>query len=398
MYYCDIAIVGGGASALAAAIEGARCGASVYILERLDRVGKKILVSGNGRCNLGNDNASAGSYIGCTRLADAVLSAFGDTRDFFFSLGLHIRADSEGRLYPASNSASSVLDALRLECSRLGVVELCQFKVERISQGSGFMLFSEDGRRVQARRVIFAFGGKAAPKLGTDGCGFSLLGSFGIEYSPLFPALSPLGCKAPELRSLKGLRAACRVTALRAGRAVAESSGEIQFGDGALSGICIFDLAAHAPDTVSINLLPELTPDAAEALFSHILRVRAGAPLEDAFTGVFNRRLAQCLLRRAGYSRLSDPAADGGETLARSLAEISLNFVFSVAPSSWDRAQVSRGGVRESELTHDLELKKLPKAYVCGEAVDILGPCGGYNLHWAWSSGRCAGHNAAKTL
>ena len=398
MYYCDIAIVGGGASALAAAIEGARGGASIYILERLERVGKKILVSGNGRCNLGNDNAFAGSYTGCARLADTVLSAFGDTRDLFFSLGLYIRADSEGRLYPASNSASSVLDALRLECSRLGVVEMCSFKVEHIRQSGGFVLFSEDGRRVQAKRVIFAFGGKAAPRLGTDGCGFSLLSSFGIEYSPLSPALSPLACKAPELRSLKGIRAVCRVTALRAGRAVAESSGEIQFGDGALSGICIFDLAAHAPDSVSINLLPELTLDEAEALFAHTVRVRGSAPLEDSFTGVFNKRLAQCLLRRAGYSRLSAPALNGGEALARSLAETSQNFIFSVSPSSWDKAQVSHGGVYEDELTASLELKKLAGAYVCGEAVDILGPCGGYNLHWAWSSGRCAGYYAAKTL
>lgn len=398
MYYCDIAVIGGGASALAAAIESARGGAFVYILERLGRVGKKLLVTGNGRCNLTNTEASADSYMGDANLIGPILERFGDSVDFFDSMGLYTRADSAGRIYPMSNAASSVLDALRLECSRLGVAELCDFEAVSLDIGDAFVVTSADGRKVRAGKVIFACGGKAAPKLGTDGSAFEMLKQKGISVTSLAPALSPLRCSAPELKALKGLRVSAAVRAGRGNSLVAETEGEVQFGDSVLSGICVFDTAAFSPDELALDLLPEYSVAEVSDILSSIAVCRAEAAAEDAFTGLFNKRIAQCLLRRVTKRQLNTPCGALSQDELNALASVAKDWRFPVGSGDWEKAQVTRGGVPAHELGGTLELKKLPGVYVCGEAVDVLGPCGGYNLHWAWASGRQAGHSALETL
>ncbi|MDD6189111.1 MAG: aminoacetone oxidase family FAD-binding enzyme [Clostridiales bacterium] len=398
MYYCDVAVIGGGASALAAAVECARGGAFVYILERLNRVGKKLLVTGNGRCNLSNDKATPESYIGETALISPVLAEFGNVKSFFASMGLYTRTDNEGRVYPMSNAASAVLDALRLECARLGAAELCDFDAVGINKGEAFVITAADGRKVQAKQIIFAAGGKAAPKLGTDGSAFRLLNPYGISITPLVPALSPLKCSASELRALKGLRAAAAVRAYRGGKLLAEIRGEVQFADNALSGICVFDTAAYSPDELSLDLMPEHSTDEVFDILNNIAACRSNASTEDAFTGLFHKRVAQCLIRMVSKMPLTAPCGDLSPEMLRELAATIKDWRFSVGDGDWEKAQVTRGGIAASELSHKLELKKLPGAYACGEAVDVLGPCGGYNLHWAWASGRMAGSSALNGL
>ena len=398
MYYCDIAITGGGASALAAAVEAARGGAYVCVLERLGRVGKKLLMTGNGRCNLSNERASAESYMGDAALIAPVLDGFGDIREFFTSMGLYTRSDSEGRVYPMSNAAPAVLDALRLECARLGVTELCDFEAVSIDRDKTFTITAADGRRLQARKLIFAFGGRAAPRLGTDGSAFKLLKPFGVGTAPLSPALSPLKCSASELRSLKGLRASAAVRAYRGAKLLAESRGEVQFGEGVLSGICVFDLAAHSPDELSLDLMPEYSENELLDILKNIADCRADAPIEDGFTGLFQKRIAQCLIRRVSQIPLAAPCSELFPDTLQSLAAVIKAWRFPVGGGDWEKAQTTRGGVIAEELTPGLELKKLPGAYACGEAVDVLGPCGGYNLHWAWASGRQAGYSALHAL
>ena len=398
MYYCDIAIIGGGASALAAAIEAARGGAFVYILEKLPRVGKKILVTGNGRCNLSNLAANANSFAGDIRVIAPALDRFGNIVDFFESMGLYTRADNEGRLYPMSNAATAVLDALRLECSRLGATELCDFEAVNIEKDEFFRVTAADGRKVQAKKLIFACGGKAAPKQGTDGSAFKLLKPFGIKITALSPALSPLACSANELRSLKGLRAQAAVSAYKDGRVIAQSRGEVQFGDGALSGICVFDLAAHTPDELSLDLMPEYSEDEVFKILTDIISCREFASAEDAFTGLFNKRIAQCLLRRVSKIPFNAPCGEIYPDVLRALAAVIKDWRFPVGSGDWDKAQVTRGGINSSELSDELELHKLSGAYACGEALDVHGPCGGFNLHWAWASGRQAGRSALNGL
>ena len=398
MYYCDIAIIGGGASALAAAIEAARGGAFVYILEKLPRVGKKILVTGNGRCNLSNLAADINSFAGDKRIISPALERFGGVIDFFESMGLYTRADSEGRLYPMSNAATAVLDALRLESSRLGVAELCDFEAVSIEKDDLFRITAADGRKVQAKKIILAFGGKAAPKQGTDGSAFRLLKPFGIRITSLSPALSPLTCSVNELRSLKGLRAQAAVSAYRDGNMVAQSRGEVQFGDGALSGICVFDLAAYAPDELSLDLMPEYTEDDIFRMLTDIIARREYASVEDAFTGLFNKRIAQCLIRRVSKIPFDVPCSEIYPDVLHSLTTAIKDWRFPVGGGDWEKAQVTSGGIDSSELTPELELHKLRGAYACGEALDVHGPCGGFNLHWAWASGRQAARGALDGL
>ncbi len=398
MYRCDIAIIGGGASALAAAVEAARLGASVFILERLPRVGKKILVTGNGRCNLSNQRISIGDYSGSVDVS-YVFDRFGDTVPFFASLGLYTRSDAEGRLYPISGSASSVLDALRLECEKLGVCEICNYCAVSVQKtDDGFIVLSSDGAKVQASRLIFAFGGKAAPELGTDGSSFSLVKPYEISCVPLRPALAPVKCASPLLRSVKGLRALSSVRAYSGGKLIGESRGEIQFGDGTLSGICVFELAHLMPDELCFDFLPEFRAEEVFKMLSDIRSIRGSVSLEDAFSGVLNKRLAQFFIKKCLTHSLGELASTLTGNELRALSDEIKNCRLPVCGSDYNKAQATLGGVAGSELSSSLELKKLPGAYVCGEAADVLGRCGGYNLHWAWSSGRCAGYSAAKSL
>lgn len=398
MYRCDIAIIGGGASALAAAVEAARLGVSVFILERLPRVGKKLLVTGNGRCNLSNASITDKDYFGSVA-TEPVFRRFGDTLPFFASLGLYTRADSEGRLYPISGSASSVLDALRLECEKLGVCEICNYRAESVTKaGADFIVTSYEGVKTQAARVIFAFGGKAAPDLGTDGSAFSLIKASGAVCAPLSPALAPIKCSSPLLRSVKGLRAAAAVKVYCGSRLVGESCGELQFGDGAVSGICVFELAHLAPDMLSLDFMPEFSSDELFSILCELRAVRAQASLDDALSGLINKRLAQFFIKKCLSRPLGDLASDLSDAELLALSEEMKACRLEAIGSDYDKAQATLGGVAGSELTPELELKKLPGAYVCGEAADVLGRCGGYNLQWAWSSGRCVGYSAAKSL
>jgi hypothetical protein len=398
MYRCDIAIIGGGASALAAAVEAARLGASVFVFERLARVGKKILVTGNGRCNLSNRSIAGEDYFGSVDPMP-IFERFGDCVSFFASLGLYTRADAEGRLYPISGSASSVLDALRLECEKLGVCEICNYRAESLEKTQdGFLISSSDNVKALAKRVILAFGGKAAPELGTDGSAFSLIKPFGLACAPLRPALAPIKCPSPLLRSVKGLRAAAAVTAFSGGKPVGESRGEIQLGDGAVSGICVFELAHLAPDELSIDFMAEFSQQQLFGILSQLRSVRGSVTLEDAFSGLLNKRLAQFFIKKRLSLPLGELASALSDDELRALADEIKSCRLEVCGSDYGKAQATLGGVAAGELSPSLELKKLPGAYLCGEAADVLGRCGGYNLHWAWSSGRCAGYSAALSL
>ena len=189
----EAAVIGGGASGIAAAIAAAREGAKVTIYERFDRIGKKILATGNGRCNLTNINAGIKNYYGGNRdfIADSInIFKVCDTLDFFKEIGLLYKVEDEGKVYPYSNSASSVLDVLRFELERLKVNIVYNFEVKDIfSRKNKFIILSYDGEKAEAERVIVASGGKASPSLGSNGSGYRLLEHFGHKLTPLFPSL-----------------------------------------------------------------------------------------------------------------------------------------------------------------------------------------------------------------
>ena len=373
-----IVVVGGGAGGLAAAVAAAEQGAQVTILEKANRVGKKLLKTGNGRCNLSNRHVAPEGYnhpafvsplLGQTD-CEALL-------DFFASLGLWTVSDGEGRVYPRSDTAASVLDVLRLGCAARGVHELCSAEVTAIVPGKngGFTVRTRENGDFTAHRVIIAAGG-----------GTGLLRPLGHSYVPFSPVLCPLKTDTAPIRGLTGLRVRCRATLLRQGQNVYTETGELLFRDFGVSGILALNLSRYAAsgDVLSLDLVPELSK---AQLQSKLETQRAlGRADSDLLTGIFHRRVGEALLRAASGSA---PAA-----LAGRIKDFRLTVE---GPGDIQNAQVTRGGAAvEGFDPLTLRSRLIPELYAVGEALDVDGKCGGYNLHWAFASGLAAGRSAAE--
>lgn len=395
----QLLILGGGASGLAAAIEAARQGADVTVLEKLDRVGKKILATGNGRCNLLNIHASPADYND-PPFVERVFAQFGvqSDADFFRSLGLLTAVDSEGRVYPRSNAASSVLDVLRLECARLGVRFLCGEAATSIRRENGAFVLNGS---LRARAVIVACGGKASPAHGTDGSGYRLLQAFGHACTDLRPALVQLRTDPDFVKGLKGLRAAVTLTLQTPQGDAFASQGEVLFADYGLSGIVAMELARYAADggTLFIDFLPDMD-DGQTYAFLQQARQRGGSgPLEQLLLGAVHSRIGQAVLREALHRKLTAPCETLTDTELQTLAKALKAFPVPVrGTKGFADAQVTAGGLDVAEFTDALESKRVPGLFACGEILNIDGKCGGYNLTFAWSSGRLAGRSAAQFL
>ena len=369
-------MIGGGAGGLCAAIAAGRAGADVRIFEQANRVGKKLLKTGNGRCNLSNTHVSPEHYnrpgFVAPVLADMPCGAL---LAFFGSLGLWTVTDEEGRVYPRSDTAASVLDVLRLGCEALGVEERCSTEIAAVApQSRGFILTARTGEKFFADRVIAATGG-----------GTALLRSLGHKTVSFSPVLCPLKTDTESIRGLTGLRCACRAQLLRRGKGVYAENGEILFRDFGVSGILALDLSRYAlpGDTLSLDLLPELSLDALTAKLSAQKALRRGGA--ELFTGIFHRRLGEAIARRAENG--------GTAELARIVKDYRLSVL---GPGDTQHAQVTRGGADVAEFDPEtMESRRVPGLYAAGETLDIDGACGGYNLHWAFASGLRAGRSAA---
>ena len=394
-----VLILGGGASGLAAAIEAARLGADVTVLEKLDRVGKKILATGNGRCNLLNLRASPADYNDPS-FVGRIFAQFDVQSDlrFFRSMGLLTTADSEGRVYPRSNAASSVLDVLRMECARLGVRTVGGEAAQSIRRERG--AFTVNGS-LRARAVIVACGGKASPVHGTDGSGYRLLEAFGHVCTPLRPALVQLRTDPDFVKGLKGLRAAVTLTLQTPQGDSHTSQGEALFTDYGLSGIAAMELSRYAAQggTLYIDFLPDIDKTQTAALVREA-RERGGSwPLEQLLLGAVHSRIGQAILRRTLSRKLSDPCSLLTESEAQSLTEALKAFPLPVlGTKGFADAQVTAGGLDVTAFSDTLESHRVPGLFACGEILNIDGKCGGYNLTFAWSSGRLAGRSAAQFL
>ena len=406
-YITDIAVIGGGASGLAAAIEAktALPKAKVVILEKLDRVGKKILATGNGRCNLSNMNLTADHYHGSVKNVMRIIGSTPSAKEFFGGLGLLCIADSKGRMYPRSNSATTVLNALRLKAMELGIVERCGFEANFIeSTPKCFKISTVSGEKFPCKRIIVAAGGYAAPQFGTDGSVIRLMRSKGCHTTKICPAVAPLRVRPEQLKGLKGVRVKGRVTAYSNGRFLKEEVGEIQFTDNALSGICVFNMAhLFSQYEGKLTLCLDLAEDMVMDQFLGYLRVvqyqRSKFSLEELLTGVFPRSLASYLTKRALGKPLNEPISSLRENDLRQVAQLVKNLEFDVTgSSSWKDAQVTSGGISGDCIDDRLELRSEKGIFLCGEILDVDGDCGGYNLQWAWSSGILAGRNCADSL
>lgn len=403
----QIAVVGGGAAGMMAAIQAAGAGAAVTVYEKNDRVGKKILSTGNGRCNFSNEAMGPEFYRGSgTALLEGVLSAFGvaQTKAFFASLGMRIR-ERDGYLYPASEQASTVLDLLRYELDRQRVSVHTGEAVQSVSfdQEKNKFFIGRQGQKDGYDAVILCCGGQAAPNTGSDGSGFRLAERFGHRIVRPVPALAALVCKESFYRQVAGVRCDAELALLVEGREVGRERGELQLTDYGLSGIPAFQLcrtAAYAlleKKTVAVRLsfLPDFDESSCASFFRERLS-RQGTDEMDVFlTGIVNKKINGMLLKLAGIKE-RQRANEVSPKAYRRLQELYLGLETEVAGTNgFDRAQVCAGGVDCHEVTVGLMSKKQPGLYFAGEILDIDGLCGGYNLQWAWSSGTVAGRAAA---
>ncbi|MCR4890743.1 MAG: aminoacetone oxidase family FAD-binding enzyme [Lachnospiraceae bacterium] len=408
-----IAIIGAGASGMVAAIKAAGAGAAVTLLEKNDRVGKKILQTGNGRCNYTNLNMnssffrSGGREKGFEGFVSSVLSRFSerDTIAFFEGLGIRPK-DKNGYVYPYPEAASAILDALRMEIGRLPIRLLTESPVTGVEKrGKAFSLGIEGKRlREDFDAVIVATGGLAAPKTGSTGDGYGIAGDFGIRVVPPLPALTFIHSRDACFRSLAGIRAEAGLRLLQDGRVLDESRGELQLTEKGLSGICSFQLSGRIARLLSegkhcevrINFLPDLDW---QACFNY-LRERQAAfgqrKAEEFFIGVFHKKLGQALLKRCGIGLQAQVSELKERDLHRLCDEIHSFKVEAEGTGDFQRAQVTSGGIALSELDSSLMASRVPGLYFIGEAVDVDGICGGYNLQWAWASGAIAGEAAGK--
>ena len=393
------AIVGGGASGLMAAIFAAMGGGSVTVYEGAARCGRKLLATGNGRCNMTNINASIENYHGKdTSFMRGVMSRFWveETLDAFESMGILPKTDQEGRVYPNSDQASSVLDVLRLRAEALGVKTVTGFEVMEIKRsGGGFLLRSYKGDGAQADTVVIATGGRAAPDLGAKGGGYELLKKLGHHITELRPSLVQIKTAGDTAKKLKGMKFTGEVRLGEYSR-----RGEILFTDNGLSGIPIFSLTScyDGQREIALDLMDKYSEDEVYTMLCMRAANNPGTPLESWLTGMLNKRIGQVLMKENDIAPLSRKACTLSDGEIRRLAHAMKDWRFRVEGTlSWNSAQVTKGGAVTSEFDPaTLESRLVKGLYAAGEVLDIDGDCGGYNLQWAWASGAVAGSAAAR--
>lgn len=401
-----IGIIGGGASGMAAALAASENEhAQVIVMERQARVGRKLLATGNGRCNLTNLHAGQGGYHG----EEAAFSSYAigqfnpeAAMAWFRSLGLLTVAEESGRVYPYSDQANSVVDVLRFALEKPNITQKLGFEVEKVKKtAEGFRVESKE-EVVFCDKLIIACGGLAGTKLGGTMSGYKLLRSFGHKCTKLRPTLVQLKSGWSGVSGLKGVRANCHAAIYHNEVLFAQSTGELQFTEYGLSGPVIFEISRDACQErgqwlCRLDFLPQLSEE--DLLQELKRRKQTNLPASELLTGILHNRLGRVVSQSAGVRtncrilELSDYELEQTAKLVKAF-EVSLT-----EPMGMDNAQVTAGGIVTRDFDETtMESRLVPGLYACGEVLDVDGDCGGYNLQWAWSSGRLAGSHAGGIL
>lgn len=396
---CRVAVIGAGAAGLCCALAAAEKG-GVLLLEGNDRPGRKLSATGNGRCNLTNLHISPARYHGDVGPARGFLADWpaGRVIDAFRRIGLLTRNDGEGRVYPNSLQAAAVTGALTAACGEAGVRAEYGFRVEDISRKKyGFLITANGGRTVSAKYCVLACGGRASPKHSAAD-GYALARRLGHSVTELSPSLAGLRIHGKFTRALKGMRCRARASLWRDSREVYGESGEVIFGDGSVSGICVMNLSARMRGlpadglTLHLDLLESLTYRELTIYLEEFANAHPERPAGELFSGALNLRVGRELVKLLGFNCALGELGHGQIEKAAGLAKDLTLKVEGVL--GWEHAQVTAGGVPLHEVDMlSMESRLCPGLYVCGELLDIDGDCGGFNLHWAWATGLAAGQH-----
>ena len=402
----EIAVIGGGASGLMAAITAKKSGKEVIILERKDRILKKVLITGNGRCNITNVNANISNYFGKNiSSVENILNRFTpqDTMDFFNELGIVCNEENRGKVYPLSGQASSVVDALRFEAEKLGIKIETEFYVRKIEKGGfKFKIYSEDKKKIEAGRVILAAGGQSYPELGSNGSGFELAKELGHSVTKLSPSIVQLKTEKNQVKGLQGIKTDVAVTAYGDNKKICTYDGELLFTDYGISGNVVFNISFVMPlyknVEFEIDFMEKFDYNELYEMLKERKRILSHLTMENYFNGMINKKLGQFLSKVSGIEKLSKPVKDLNDSDIRKLCTVLKKYRVKILETTgFKNAQVTAGGVSLDEVnTETLESKIVKGLYFSGEVLDVYGECGGFNLQWAWASGHIAGENAAK--
>ncbi len=403
-----VLVIGGGAAGMMASISAKKHGADVILLERNNRVGRKILATGNGRCNYTNINLSIDNYHGKNpKFPYSPLSQFNvyDTIDFFERLGITPYIEENGRVYPMSLQSSSVLDVLRFELEYLGIEVITEAFVTDISKKANkFSVTLEDGRKFTGDRIILATGGKAAPNTGSDGNGYKLAEKLGHTIEYVFPGLVQLKLEGNFFKKVDGVKIVGVAELYDENMLIRREEGDILFTNYGISGPPILQISRIANKLLYEGKKPELkiviikdkNKEELEKYLHYRFSFMPKKTIERALIGLINKRLIIPMLKEIGVDKNKLIAHISKEEI-RKISNILTDFRFNIIGSkSWDSAQVTAGGVKTDEINNTTMESKLVKGlYFAGEIVDVDGDCGGFNLQWAWSSGYVAGKNSA---
>lgn len=399
-----VAVIGGGASGMMAAVTAAG-GAHVILLEHKDRIGKKILSTGNGRCNFTNIHQEPICYHSEDPLfpwkvverfnAQAVIS-------FFLQLGVYSK-NRNGYIYPNSDQASAVLDAFRMELDRLKVEIRTGIECREIRPGKKGFTILTDQEPVRADRVILCAGSKAAPTTGSDGSGYDLAKKIGHRIIPVLPALTALKCEEKFFKSIAGVRANGSVSIWSEGECIAKDTGELQVTDYGISGIPVFQVSLYASKLLYekketeavLDFMPDFTKEQINAFLRARAKTRPDKSAEMFLIGLFHKKLCDLWIRLSEIPRQRKAGELTEDEIARLTGLIKEFRVRVRETNPYDKAQVCCGGVDTREVNPEtLESVYVPGVYFAGEILDVDGMCGGYNLTFAWASGYVAGRAA----
>lgn len=409
----DVIIIGGGAAGIFCAlsvIENSKEAVNVTILERLERIGKKILATGNGKCNFTNKNLVPKKYNN-PKFVTPTLSTYGykEIIKYFESIGLLSKEISEGRMYPYTESATTVLEVLRMHLDRLGVNIKTSYEVNKIVQRNGkYLVYNKNQKNyfLECDYLVFACGGASAPTLGSNGSGYSLIKPFKIKVTDIYPGLVGIKSEITTLKALNGLRFKCNVSVIekRTKKCVWTQYGEVQFKGDGISGIVVMEastfIARHQGNYIlNLDLMPEASLDDTVRILNKRKDLFERSEVTMLLTGMLPKMLGNVIIKKASID-VNSYIKDLTKTNINKLAGLIKAFPLEVKGDyGFDRSQVTVGGVALIEVNSEtLEIKKMNNAYICGEMLDVDGECGGYNLQWAFASGYLVGKKVAESI
>ena len=404
-----VIVVGGGAAGMVAAISVRRVISDVTLIERNPRVGKKILATGNGRCNYTNTNSECAYYYGGNPgFVQDALSFFSaqDTIRFFERLGIEPKEEELGKVFPMSEQASSILDVLLYELNRLGVNIICDTFVNNIKKEKGiFVVEAEGGGVISGDRVIIATGGKAMPSSGSDGNGYELAVKTGHRVTDVFPALVQIMLEGNFFKRIEGVKVVGTAEIIHGKKTIEKDSGDILFANYGVSGPPILQISRRAGELLNEGkeaylkiILMDKQEDDVLKLIEKRIKSNMNKPIDFSFVGLINKRLIPVILSEAGINDIKRPVNELSNSEQKRIAHILTDWRFKIrGTKSWPSAQVTAGGVNTEDIDPiTMESKLVKGLYFAGEIMDVDGCCGGFNLQWAWSSGFVAGKNAAR--